>query len=147
MSPDELKARSRRLVEEVFNQGDLAVVDELVAPTFALHDLTSSPAPRGADEFREYVSRLRRAFPDINGYVEDVIADGDRVVQRISVTGTHLGVYEGCAPTGRRVAYDVIEIDRYGADGLIAEAWCLEDQYGLFQQIGAIAPTRIQTGV
>jgi predicted ester cyclase len=146
MSPDELKARSRRLLEEVFNQGDLAVVEELVSPTYTLHDIRAGAAPTGIDGLRQYVTMLRLAFPDINGYLEDALADRDRVVQRISVSGTHLGAYLGTPPTRRRVAYDLIHIDRYGPDGRVAESWCIDDQLGLLQQIGAIAAP-VQTGV
>lgn len=146
MSPDELRARSRRLVEEVFNQGDLAVAEELISPAYALHDIRAGAAPTGVDGLRQYVTMLRLAFPDLNGYLEDVIADGDRVVQRISVSGTHLGAYLGTPPSGRRVAYDLIHIDRFGPDGRIVESWCIDDQLGLLQQIGAIAAS-VQTGV
>lgn len=146
MSPDELKARSRRLLEEVFNQGDLAVADELISPAYTLHENRPGLAPSGVDGLRQLIAMLRRAFPDINGYLEDVIADGNRVVQRISVSGTHLGDYLGTPPTGRRVAYELIHIDRFGPDGKITESWCIDDQLGLLQQIGAV-PVPVQTGV
>jgi len=81
------------------------MLDELVAPDAVI----STPLPvegSGAEKLNEIFTRLRRAYPDLYVTVEDVIAEGDRVVARNSVTGTHLGEYMGIPPTGKSVTYD-----------------------------------------
>ena len=111
-------------------------IDEIVEPDV----LIRTPLPieaTGAQALKEVFLRLHRAFPDLHVAVEDVIAEGDKVVSRNSVTGTHEGEYMGLAPTGRRVAYDEIFIVRF-ADGRIAETWGVVDVLSQMKQLGAI---------
>jgi steroid delta-isomerase-like uncharacterized protein len=91
----------------------------------------------GLDGIRAFLDQLRTAFPDIEGRVDDVVAEGDRVVVRMTWQGTHTGEFLGVAPTGRRVSYGRIEVWRI-ADGRLAEHWGQFDQYGLLRQIDAI---------
>ncbi|MGH9182551.1 MAG: ester cyclase [Acidimicrobiales bacterium] len=137
MSPEELKARARRLAEEVFNQGDLAVADELISPDYIHHVPGDQPA-HGLAGIREWVTLMRLTFPDFHVIVEDEIAEGDRVVQRVTARGTHEGELFGVPATGKEVAFDVIEINRVGPDGKFAEHWSSVDLLGLLQQLGAL---------
>ena len=122
------QAALRRMMDAA-NSGDLedvtTTIDELVEPTLA--------AP-----LKEVWGRLMRAYPDLHITVEDQIAEGDKLVVRNTVTGTHLGEYMGIAPTGRSVSYDEIFILRF-AGGRIAETWGVVDVLGQLRQLGAIA--------
>ena len=135
MSPDELKARARRLPDELLTQGDLAVADELLAPDCACHaPATLAPGVAGA---KRWVAALRRAFPDLSAVVEAEIAEGDTVVQRIACSGTHQGAFLGLPPTGRRVAWQMVAIQRIGRDGKVAEHWASWDRLGVLRQLAA----------
>jgi steroid delta-isomerase-like uncharacterized protein len=125
---------------EAFNSGDVEVIaktiDEVVEPDVLFH----SPAPidaTGAQALRQVWAVLLRAFPDLHVAVEDVIAEGDKVVCRNTVTGTHQGEYRGLPPTGRSVTYNEIFIVRF-AGGRIAEIWGVADVYSQMRQLGAI---------
>lgn len=127
-------------LHEAANTGDPALVaetiDALVAPDAIIH--TPLPfAATGADLMKDLFARFLHAYPDLHIEVEDLIADGDRVVSRNTVTGTHLGEYLGLAPTGRRVAYDEVVIMRF-ADGQMAESWAVVDMLAQLRQLGAL---------
>src|SRR5690349_10046719 len=117
MSPEELKARARRVVEEILNQGDIAVANELISPDCVHHVPGSQPAPGLGDQ----------------------IAEGDQVVQRITCYGTHQGEFCGVRPTGEQVAFPSIEINRAGADGKFAEHWSSADLLGVLHRL-SMAP-------
>jgi steroid delta-isomerase-like uncharacterized protein len=134
------KATLRRF-EDALGSGNEELIsmmlDEIVAPGAVI----STPLPvegSGAEKLKEIVTRLRRAFPDLHVTVEDVIAEGDRVVARNTVTGTHLGEYMGIPPTGKSVTYDEIFIARF-VDGRIAETRGLVDVLSQMKQLGALA--------
>jgi predicted ester cyclase len=128
MSPENLKVRARRLVEEVLNQGDLAVANELMSPTCVHHVPGAELAP-GPASLLDWLSRTLRIFPDFHAIVEDEFATGDQVAQRITAYGTHQG-------TGQPVEFAVLEIARAGPDGRIAEHWCSADLLSALRQIG-----------
>jgi steroid delta-isomerase-like uncharacterized protein len=112
-----------------------AVIDEVVAPDMVFH--AAPGGATGAAAVKAVWRLLLRAFPDIHVEIEDVIAEGDRVVFRNTVTGTHRGEYRGITPTGRSVTYREIFIVRF-ADGRIAELWGVVDTLGQLQQLGAV---------
>ena len=91
MSPEELKAHARRVPEELLTQGDLAVADAVFAPDLVHHGPT--PHAPGVAGAKQFALALRRAFPDLCAIVEDEIAEGDTVVQRLTLSGTHRGEY------------------------------------------------------
>ena len=134
MSPDELKARARRLAEELLTQGDLAVADELLAPDDSHH--APNTVATGVDGVKSWVVALRQSFPDLRAIVEDEIAEGDAVVQRLTLSGTHEGQFCGVPPTGRHVTWDLVEILRLGPDGKFTKHWSISDQLGLLRQLG-----------
>ncbi len=132
----------RRTLEEVYSQGHLAVVDELVASDFVIH--TPSEEIRGPEGTKQFVAALRTAFPDIHFTVEDQIAEGDMVVTRWTARGTHTGEFQGLPPTGKQVRLAGTDIDRI-ADGKAVECWANVDELGLMRQLGVL-PTPGQVG-
>lgn len=136
MSPDQLKARARRIAEEVLTQGDLGVTAELIAADCA-HAAPQAMAP-GPAGLNAWVRGVRRAFPDLRAVVDDEIAEGDAVVMRLSLSGTHEGPFAGRPATGRVVAWSQTELFRAGSDGTFAEHWSLWDRLGLLRQIDGV---------
>ena len=133
------KAVFRRL-HEATNSGDPRLIsdtiDEIVDPDV----LIRTPLPvqaTGAEALKEVFARLHSAFPDLHVTVEDLIEEGDKVVGRHTVTGTHEGEYMGLKPTGRFITYNEIFIVRF-ADGRIAETWGVVDVLSQLRQLGAI---------
>ncbi len=129
MSPDELKARARRIPEEFLTQGDLAIAEEVIAPDCVHH--APVPVPPGAAGLIGWVTALRRAFPDLCAVVEDEVAEGDTVAQRLSVSGTQAAPIAGAAATGMRVTWQVLVIVRAGPDGRVREHWSCWDRLGV----------------
>lgn len=125
---------------DAMNSRDMDVIrkaiDEIVDPEVVFH----APAPTGESGTRalEYVwETLLRVYPDLHLTVEDLIAEGDRVVGRTTVTGTHRAELMGIAATGRPVTYAEIFIMRF-AGGRVAEIWGVVDVFGQLKQLGAI---------
>ncbi|MFE2107362.1 ester cyclase [Kitasatospora sp. NPDC059463] len=132
-------ATLRRLHDAV-GSGDpelvAATIDEVAAPDL----LVRTPLPldtTGVQALKQVFTTLLRAFPDLRVTVEDVIAQGDKVVSRNTVTGTNLGEYLGRPPTGRAVRYDEIFVFRF-ADGRIAETWGVVDLLSQLRQLGVL---------
>ena len=135
MSTEENKAIARRGYEAI-NQNNLDTLDEVVASDMTDHDPAPGQAP-GLEGVKHYFSSLHAAFPDVRMDVEDMIAEGDKVVARVSVSGTHRGEFMGIAPTGNRVTIAGIDILRM-ANGKIVEHWGKFDDLGMMQQLGVI---------
>lgn len=125
----------RRTFDEVYNQGNLALVDELVAHDFVIH--SPSAEIQGPANTKQYVAMLRRAFPDLHFTIEDQLVDGDKVVTRWTARGTHRGEFQGIPPTGKQGRMTGIDIDRF-AGGKVVECWTNADELGLLQQLGAM---------
>jgi predicted ester cyclase len=136
MSLEQNKALVRRLMEEDISGGNLDVADEIIAPDF--YDHTNPPGlERGIEGHKGIVRLFRTTFPDLEWRIEELIAEGDRVVARTTMHGTQLGGFFGLPPTGRRVTMTGVHIMRI-ADGKIAEHWGSNDDLGLMRQLGAI---------
>ena len=114
------KALMRRLFEEGFHSGKLAVVDEIFHPNFV--DRSTPEQPPGTEGVKDYISMVRTGFPDISITIEDLVAEEERVVVRTTWRGTHLGEYEGIAPTGKQVTRSMIQIFHV-KDGKLLEEW------------------------
>ena len=147
MSTEDNKAIARRLYEEALNTGNIAVVDELVAPSIVLHyDYPAdSPGPAeppsGLEAIKHFVSNVRTTFPDYHFTVELQVAEGDLVVTRGTARGTHQGKYwdstwQDIPPTAKQVTWTETASDRI-VEGKIVENWINEDALGRLQQIGA----------
>ncbi len=137
MSTEENKALSRQ-VRETMDAGELAAFDDYVAPDAVFH-IAGNPAPLGREEMRGLLEVFYSAFPDLQHTFEDQIAEGDKVVTRITFRGTHRGEFQGIPPTGNEVAFPALDIDRF-EDGKIVEHWANLDNLGLMQQLGVIPP-------
>jgi predicted ester cyclase len=136
MSVEANKAVTRRIPLEVFNDGNLGAADEVIAADFTEH-VPMPGAPPGLAGFKQYVTMLRAAFPDLRYTVEDEIGEGDRVVARMTVRGTHRGAFLGVPPTGKRVTWTEMHAGRV-VEGKLVEHWGNADMLGLLQQLGAI---------
>jgi len=125
-------------MEEVFNQGTISLVDELLAPDFVEHEQLPPGVPPGREALKVLPAMFRRAFPDFKVAIDDVIGEGDKVVVRSTWSGTHNGDFMGIAPTGQRVSFEVIDILRLagGAGGKFVEHWGQMDNMALMQQLG-----------
>jgi predicted ester cyclase len=141
MSLDENKALVRRLFDEVWSGGNFALLDELLAPGFVDHAAQMGGGDPTAGGFKTQVRLFRAAFPDGRSQIEDLIAEGDRVVARWTDGGTHRGAWMGVAPTGKRVTMTGIDIYRI-EQGRITDYWCNEDELGLLRQLGAVPEPR-----
>ena len=137
MAPEENKALIRRVIEEIWNQGNMAVVDELYATDCVRH--TQPEDTYGLEGLRQSLTMQRTAFPDFHFTIEDIMAEGDKVAFRWTYRGTHKGEYMGIAPTGKQLTMPGISIIRI-AGGKIVEVWAEMDMLGLLQQIGAVPP-------
>ena len=137
MSIEQNKAVFRQIVEEIFNQGNISLFDELVAPDFIEHEELPPGIPVGRDGAKVLFTQLRSAFPDFNAEIEDLIAEGDRVVVRMKWTGTHEGEFMGIPPTGRIISIEVIDIVRFEG-GKFVEHWGIMDNMGMMQQLGVV---------
>lgn len=127
-------------LHDAVNSGDAAVIaktiDEIMAPDVLFH----APVPMdatGTQALKQVWDLLLRAFPDVHVAVEDTIAEGDKVVSRNTVTGTHLGEYRGMAPTGRSVTYSEMFVMRF-ADGRVVEIWGVVDVFSQMRQLGML---------
>lgn len=134
MGSEENKASARRFLEEVMNRGNVAVIDELTSPDFVDH--TAPPGVPATNEgFKGFVSTFRAAFPDLHYTIEDELADGDRIVQRVVAQGTMQGDFQGMPASGKSATWQEIHITRF-ADGKAAEHWGVVDQLGMLVQLG-----------
>ena len=135
MSAEDNKAIVRRAYDAI-NQNDLDALDEMVDSDITDHDPAPGQGP-GLEGVKHYFSSLHTAFPDVHMDVEDMIAEGEKVVARVSVSGTHQGEFLGIAPTGNQVAIKGIDILRI-VDGKVVEHWGKFDDLGMMQQLGVM---------
>jgi steroid delta-isomerase-like uncharacterized protein len=139
MSAKENKATARRFMEESFGGGKPNLVDDLLDPDFVRYDpYIESGEVRGAQTVKENIAWFRNAFPDLSCTVEVQVAEGDKVVSRWTVRGTHRGDFFGVAGTGNRVEFTGIQIDRFDEGGKIVEERAEFDLLGAMRQMGAV---------
>jgi steroid delta-isomerase-like uncharacterized protein len=136
MAADELKAIARRYIEEVWNKGNLALIDELFAPDHINHSPNAGQMA-GPEGLKQLIATFRKASPDLHFTIDDMLAEGDRVVTRWTARGTHQGELMGVPPTGKRITVTAIVIDRI-VDGKFVEHWAGRDDLGMYQQLGLI---------
>lgn len=128
---------ARRFVAEVFNAGNERAYDELVADDYLNHNPPIPGLPGTKAGFLQAVLTTRQAFPDVQVSIEDMIAEGDRVMFRDTARATHQGEFQGIAATGRALSWTEMHFFRI-RDGRIAEHWANFDQLGILVQMGAI---------
>jgi steroid delta-isomerase-like uncharacterized protein len=142
---EENKALAHRFHMDIFQQGNLAAVYQIIGPDFVWHAPATPPEwVQGPEGVRRAAADLRTAYPDLNFTHEDTLAEGDRVMIRWIMRGTHNGPLMGIPATGKPVTVAGIDVFRI-ADGQIVELWQNFDQLGMLQQIGVI-PTPEQYG-
>jgi predicted ester cyclase len=142
MSTEQNKANYLRLIEEAMNKGNLAVAEELASPDLVVHFLPPGTPP-GGESMKRLVVSARAAFPDFRATVEDLVAEGDKIVARCTMTGTHWGPYLNhlktiMPPTGKRFSVQGIDFCLYDSNGKLLELWSGLDRLGMLQQLGAI---------
>jgi predicted ester cyclase len=138
MTAEENKAVVRREMEELFNHtGNLDVADEIIDPNYVSYEPTSGEV-RGIEGAKQFAATYREAFPDLQNTIEDMVAEGDKVVVRFRARGTHQGETEAFGPpTGQRMEMTGITIKRL-SEGKIVEAWTNFDALGMMQQLGLL---------
>ena len=135
MSTESSKAAVQRF-RDALNAGDLDGAMAVFAPNAVVH-MSGAPEPLTMEGFKQLGQVLLSAFTGSTSTVEDMIADGDKVVSRLTFRGAHTGNLMGIPATGKSVTMSEIIIDRL-ADGKIVESWRLFDQMGMMQQLGVI---------
>lgn len=131
------KAAMRRIYDEIWNQGKMDAVDELFSPDYVDHLDKTPGAPTGREGLRWFVQHWRGAFPDIHVQVLDQIAEGDKVLSRISFQGTQTGPFMGHPPSGREVSATAMVLTRF-EDGRNCEGWVEIDRITMLRQLGVL---------
>jgi len=139
MSVDANKDQARRYLEEVFANGNLDVIDELLDVDVQEHEELVDQKPAGRSGIKELVKVFRAAFPDISVTIEDVVAEGDKVFLRASWQGTHEQDFMGVEATGKHIFFTSIDELRFDG-GKIKEHWGVTDTMGVMMQLGGIQP-------
>ncbi len=140
MSTEQNKVNYRRFIEEVWNKGNFDVVEEIASPGVVFHSPPGTPP--GPEGMKQLIASFRAAFPDVCLTIEDQIAESDRTVTRLTITGTHRGPFHShlitLMPTGKAISIQVIDIFRHDANGKLAECWSGFDVFGMLRQLGAL---------
>jgi predicted ester cyclase len=136
MSAQDNKQIALRVLEELFEKGNLDAADELIHPDFVNHEAPPDN-PQGPEGLKETVSWLRGLWGPMHADIEDVICEGDRVAARVTMHGKHLGEFLGQEPTGKEFAVEHIHIWRMD-DGKVIEHWSVRDDLGQALQLGLI---------
>lgn len=137
MSTEENKALIRLIIEEALNNKNLSLLDEHFSPDYIMY-AHGGEGLKGLEAFKQFITLFTNAFPDFHQTINDIIAEGDKVTCRITLTGTHTGSdFMGKAPTGKHFTYSAIAIYRI-AGGKCTESWIESDRLGHMQQLGII---------
>ena len=142
MAQNDNKKLSKRLFEEVWNKGNLDIIEEFIASDYIIH--MGSKDLIGVDRYKNFIRAYRRAFPDISYTVDDLIAEDDKVVERWTARGTHKGEIWGIPPTNKKLIVSGIDIVRI-VDGKMVERWGQFDFQGMMEQLGVIKPMNMET--
>jgi serine phosphatase RsbU (regulator of sigma subunit) len=129
----ENKAIFRRYVEEVQNQGNLEIADEIFG-RYISHQADGGTLERGPEDVKRFNEEYRSAFPDLRISIDDQIAEGDKVVSRVTFRGTHQRQFRDMAPTGKQVELKALTIFRFSEEGKVVETWDSFDQLRLLRQ-------------
>jgi len=136
MSTEANKTLVRRVLEEMFNGGNMALAEEFFAPTFVNHD-PNRPDVRDRTGLTQGLQELIDAFPGNQTTIDALIAEGEYVTKRYTMVGTHQNVWNGIPATGKRITVQGISIYRI-ANGKVAEMWWGYDSLGVLQQLGVV---------
>ena len=136
MPAEESRAIVRRYLD-VYERGNVDLLDELLSPDYVNHSPATPDLPTGPEGVKAVVSMFRSAMPDLVIVIEDTIAESDKVAVRYTLEGTHEGELFGVPPTGRRLSIKSITVERV-SDGRIREHWRITDSLDMMQQLGVI---------
>ena len=138
----ETKKMGERIPLEVLNNGNFGLLDELLSTDFV--DRSAQPGvPPTREGLKQSTIALKKAFPDLHYTIDDSIESGDRIVHRVTASGTMKGDFMGIPATGKRATWTEIHIGRV-ANGRLAEHWAIVDQLGMLVQLGVVpAPGRV----
>jgi predicted SnoaL-like aldol condensation-catalyzing enzyme len=136
VSSEENKRIARRVLEELFEEGNLDAADELIHPEFVNHEAPPDN-PQGPERLKETVNWLRGLWGPMHADIEDEVCEGDKVVARVTMHGRHVGEFLGKPPTGKEFAAEHIHIWRF-KDGKVIEHWSVRDDLGQALQLGLI---------
>jgi|SRR5215469_97150 len=134
-SVEDNKAVIRQYLEEAWNQKNLGILDQLTGSNYARY-ISGQASPLDREGQKQRIASFHQGLSDVHLTLEDLVAEGGKVVFRITLHGTHTGTLLGVPPTGRQVTISAIDIARL-ADGKIVEHWGQMDTFGLLQQLGA----------
>jgi steroid delta-isomerase-like uncharacterized protein len=132
---DRNKAVYQRFIQEVFNEGRLDMLEQLLSPSYVNKDAPPGTPPN-AEGIKQVVANLRTAFPDLKFTIEDLVGEGDKVCARLTLTGTHRGVFFDIPPTGKTISVKEMTMIHF-VDGRMVASWVLNDMLGLMNQLGA----------
>ena len=130
-------AATMKRLYELINAGDIDGFGELLAEDFIEHEELPGLEP-SKEGVKQLFHMYRAAFPDLRMEAQDVLLSGDKAVARVRATGTHQGEFLGMPATGKSVDVQLIDITRFGDDGLAREHWGVFDTLAMLQQLGAI---------
>jgi C-1 hydroxylase len=133
MSVEDNKTLIRRYVE-TWNRGDLKALSEFWSPKMVHYTRTQA---HGIDAVKGIIGSFMSAFPDLRWEIDDIVAEGDKVVTRMTAHGTHKGSYMGLPPTNKEINCNVLGIARFD-DGKIVEHWGVTDELAMMSQIGIL---------
>ncbi|HEU0001247.1 MAG TPA: ester cyclase [Ktedonobacteraceae bacterium] len=137
MSAEENKAIVRRYLDEAWIKRNVNILDELMAPNYARY-LPGQDKPLDREAQKKRIAGFHTAMPDLVFIVDDLFAEADRVVFRVTIRGAHEGAFLGVAPTGKQLTVTAIDIARL-ENGKIVDHWGQMDMAGLMRQLGLIA--------
>jgi steroid delta-isomerase-like uncharacterized protein len=139
LKTEQVKAVYRQLIEEAWNQGKLAVLDELCDANIVAHR-GSLPGTKGTEDYKQYVADFRSAFPDGHITIHELIAEGNKVVARFTIRGTHRAPFPDIPgpPTGKQLTMTGCDVVTLTSGGRVAEIWDYPDALGMLQQLGVI---------
>jgi steroid delta-isomerase-like uncharacterized protein len=129
------KAVYRRFIQEVFNEGRVDMLEQLLSPSYIYQDAPPGTPPN-ADGIRQVVTNARTAFPDLKVAIVDMVGEGDKVCARLTTRGTHKGVFFDIPPTGKTISMKGMTMIHL-VDGRMVTSWVLNDVMGLMNQLGA----------
>jgi steroid delta-isomerase-like uncharacterized protein len=128
---------SRRLIEEVWNNRRLDVVNDLIASNYVSHDPNTPDFGKGPEAYKRLVSLYTTAFPDLRITIEDTVSEEYKVVISWNASGTHKGDLQGTRPTNKKISVEGITISRH-ANGKLLESRVSWDALGMMQQLGIV---------
>lgn len=136
MSVEQNKAAVKRFYDEVVNQARMELIDDLVAPNFIEHEQFPGLG-NDREGLKQFFQMMRTAFPDLRIDAHDLLAEGDKVVARATMSGTHQGEFMGVPATGRKISVAVVDLVQFEQGKAVAH-WGLTDTMSMLQQLGVM---------